>query len=271
MIALTGASGLLGRVLVNSLPDPVVTLGRSSSEGFPHRRWDLSAPSPDLSGATTLIHAAFSHVPGRYRGGEGDDPGGFLTSNLDGTLRLFDAAAEAGLRKVIFLSSRAVFDGHAGDVALTERTPVNAASLYGQVKARAEAHLATLPLTGQSLRATGVYGPGPGHKWQALFADYLAGKPITPRRGTEVHAEDLAQACRLLLNSEATGAFHLSDILLDRHDLLSEVQRLTGCRHAPPPPGDQPVNALVCTRLPALGWHPGGMDLLRTSLPAMLT
>lgn len=270
MIALTGASGLLGRFLLDGLPGPLITLGHRPVAGHAHRAWDLTGPVPDLTGVTTLIHAAFSHVPGRYRGGEGDDPTGFLNANLDGTRRLFDAAAKAGVAKVQFLSSRAVFDGCPAGVPLTEDTQPNAASLYGQVKAQAETYLATLPLTGQSLRATGVYGPGPTHKWQDLFADYLSGKPIPPRRGTEVHGADLFQACRLLLGSDETGAFHLSDMLLDHHDLLTEVQFLTGCPHPPPPRSDRQVDALICTRLPALGWQPGGIDLLRTDLPRML-
>lgn len=275
VIALTGASGLLGAFLNDSLPGPVITLGRRRVTGQPHRQWDLTGPAPDLSGVTTLIHAALSHLPGRYRGGEGADPDGFLRANLDGTRRLFDAAAQAGVQRVIFLSSRAVFDGVAPGTPLTETTQPNPASLYGQVKARAEAHLATLPLIGQTLRATGVYGPGPRHtgprhKWQPLFADYHAGRTVAPRRGTEVHGQDIAQACRLLLGTDGTGAFHASDLLLDRHDLLSWVQTLTHCPHAPPPPSDRRVDALICDRLPALGWCPGAEPLLRATLPAML-
>ncbi|MCR9276168.1 MULTISPECIES: NAD-dependent epimerase/dehydratase family protein [Mameliella] len=270
MIALTGASGLVGRFLLRGLPGPITVLGRRALPGHDFRPWDLCGPAPDLSGIDTLIHAAFSHVPGRYRGGEGDDPRGFLQSNLDGTRRLFDAAAEAGVTRIQFLSSRAVFDGAPEGTPLTEDIPPDPASLYGQVKAAAEGHLSALPLIGQNLRATGVYGPGPDHKWQGLFADYLAGRTITPRRGTEVHGADLAEAARLLLDRSEAGAFHLSDLLLDRHDLLTEVQRLTTCPHPPPDPSTGPVNPLICARLPALGWRPGGMTRLRADLPAML-
>lgn len=270
MIALTGATGLIGPFLLAGLPGPITTLGRRPLADHPHRTWDLTGPAPDLAGIDTLVHAAFSHVPGRYRGGEGDDPQGFLRANLDGTRRLFDAAAEAGVQRILFLSSRAVFDALPEDTPLAEATRPSANSLYGQVKARAEAHLAALPLRTQTLRATGVYGPGPRHKWQALFSDYLAGRPIAPRRGTELHGADLAQAVRILLASDETGAFHASDLLLDRHLLLIEVRRLTGCPHRPPPPSDRPANPLLCRRLEALGWRPGGLPLLRDSLPAML-
>ncbi|MDR9428549.1 MAG: NAD(P)-dependent oxidoreductase [Salibaculum sp.] len=270
MIALTGASGLVGRFLLAALPGPVTVLGRTPLPGHAHRPWDLTGPAPDLTGAQTLVHAAFSHVPGRYRGGEGDDPEGFLRVNLDGTRRLLDAAATAGVARVLFLSSRAVFDGLPDNTPLTEDTAPAPASLYGHAKARAEAHLATLPLIGQSLRATGVYGPGSGHKWQGVFADYLAGRPVAPRGGTELHGADLAAAATLLIGTAETGAFHASDLLLDRHDLLAQVRHLTGCPYAPPARSERPVNPLICRRLPALGWHPGGLARLRADLPAML-
>ncbi len=270
MIALTGASGLVGRFLLYALPGPIVTLGRNPVAGVPHRPWDLTGPAPDLSGITTVVHAAFAHVPGRYRGGEGDDPEGFLAANLDGSRRLFDAAVQAQAGQILFLSSRAVFDGAPDGLPLTETTPTQPASLYGQAKAKAEAHLATLPLIHQSLRATGIYGPGPAHKWQGLFRDYLSGHAIAPRRGTELHGADLAEACRLLLHSPQTGAFHASDLLLDRHDLLNMVQTLTGSPYRPPARSDRRVNPLICHRLPALGWRPGGVSRLNDSLPAML-
>lgn len=270
MIALTGASGRVGHFLLNGLPGPVVTLGRHPIPRFAHRPWDLRGPAPDLAGVTTLVHAAFSHVPGRYRGGEGDDPDGFLQANLDGSRRLFDSALRSGVDHIVFLSSRAVFDGLTEDTPLTETTPPHPASLYGRVKAQAEAHLAALPLTGQSLRATGLYGPGPHHKWQSLFRDYRAGHPIAPRRGTELHSADLAQAVCLLLNSARTGAFHASDLLLDRHDLLTHVQRLTACPHPPPARSDRAVNPLLCQRLSSMGWRPGGLPRLHDSLPALL-
>ena len=256
-VALTGASGVAGHFLRRGLAGhAVTTLGRRALPGLIHRDWSLTGPSADLSGFDVLIHAAFQHEPGRYRGGEGDDPAGFRAANLDGTCRLFDAAAAAGIGTVIFLSSRAVFDGCPPGTALTENSAPAPASLYGAVKAGAEAHLAALPLRGISLRATGLYGPGPGNKWAGLFDDYRAGRPVPPRRGTELHGSDLAAACARLLETELHGPVHASDILVDRHDLLTAVRRLTGIPHTPPPRSDRAVNALDCARLAALGWRP---------------
>ena len=284
-LAVTGGTGLVGRFLVEAAfaaGDRVTVLTRRPpNPGFfpgavEHAAYDLTGPPPPLDGVDALIHAGFSHVPGKYRGGEGDDPEGFLSANRDGTLRLFEAAARAGVGRVIFLSSRAVYGDYPPGTALTEAMPPRPDTLYGEVKAEAEAALARLP-GGVTLRATGVYGPaGPGqrHKWADLFARFLAGEPVEPRRGTEVHGADLAAAVRLALDASAEqlgdGVFNVSDLLLDRRDLLAEVARATGCPHPLPPASDAAVSVMRCDRLAALGWRPGGMARLRASLPAML-
>lgn len=264
-IALTGASGIVGGFVLRAAQaggHQVTCLDRSSGFHLGH--------APDLSGHDALIHCAFAHAPGRYRGGEGDDPGGFLRLNRDGTRRLFDAAVRDGTGRIVFLSSRAVHDGYPAGAKLADDLPPRPANLYGQVKADAEAYLAQLPVRGTSIRATGVYGlPG---KWRDLFSDYLAGRPVPPRIATEVHGDDLAAAIMLLLDQPAPpGQVNCSDIILDRHDLLAEVQALTGCTHPLPARADPaPLRIQSCDRLLALGWKPGGMARLRATLPHLL-
>jgi nucleoside-diphosphate-sugar epimerase len=282
-LAVTGGTGLVGRFIVEealAAGDAVTVLSRKRpapgafSAAVEHRGFTLGA-APELAGCDALVHAAFSHVPGRYRGGEGDDPDGFLAANLDGTRRLFDAARAAGVGRVVFLSSRAVYDGAPPGTRLTEDRALAPDSLYGRVKAEAEAALAASGLSGASLRATGVYGPaGPGqrHKWADLFADFLAGRPVAPRAGTELHGADLAAAVRLLLDRPgASGAFNASDILLDRHDLLALVAEITGCTHPLPARADSAqVSVMDTGRLEALGWRPGGWRRLKAAVPGML-
>ncbi|WP_415391684.1 NAD-dependent epimerase/dehydratase family protein [Paracoccus sp. SJTW-4] len=265
-VAVTGASGLVGRFLTRGLA--VAGHRVETLQG-----WRLGQPAP-LDGCEALIHAAFAHVPGRYRGGEGDDPEGFVALNRDASLRLFEQARAAGVAQVVFLSSRAVYDALPAGTPLPDGTAPAPHSLYGRVKAETEAGLAALARPGfatASIRATGIYGPGAGHKWTGLFADYLAGQPVAPRIGTELHGDDLAAAALLILGRGATGAFNASDLTLDRHDLLAELRRLTGCRHPLPPRAKTPVSAMSCERLAAMGWRPGGWPLLRKALPAMLT
>ena len=81
-VAITGATGRVGHWIAAHLlarGHDVVTLGRRPSwhARAAFRAFDLDGPPPDLSGSAALVHCAFDHVPGRYRGGEGDDPEGF--------------------------------------------------------------------------------------------------------------------------------------------------------------------------------------------------
>jgi nucleoside-diphosphate-sugar epimerase len=250
-VLVTGAAGTVGRFLVPALVAAghrVTTLGRHAGD----HPWDLADLAQSLPPADALVHAALAHRPGAYRGGEGDDPAGFRRLNLDGTCALFDAAGDA---RIILLSSRAVYGDHRRGETLRDSDPPAPDSLYGTVKLAAEAALAA---RGASIRATGVYGGVP-HKWADLFARYQAGEPIPPRRATELHGDDLADAVLRLLASAETGPFNASDLLLDRHDLLSRVQRLTGCPHPPPPPAEgPPPGGMAPDRLPAHGWRPGG-------------
>jgi nucleoside-diphosphate-sugar epimerase len=260
----TGGTGLVGRFIVaaaRARGDLVTVTGRGAGADVV---WALDDPPPVMEGVDLLVHAAFAHVPGRYRGGEGDDPDGFLRLNVDGTAALFARAARDGVGQVVFLSSRAVYDGIAAPV-LTEAMEVAPASLYGRVKLEGEQALAAL-CGGAALRATGVYGPGAGHKWEPLFADYLAGRPVVPRRATEVAGPDVAAAVYLATR----GVFNLSDLVLDRHDLLSEVRRLTGCAHPLPPRSDEAVGQMATDRLRACGWVPGGLARLHALLPEMI-
>lgn len=273
-VALTGGTGIVGRFVLaacRSAGDRVTLLGRRPVPGAECLPYELGGRLPDLSGQDALVHCAFSHVAGRYRGGEGDDPAGFEAANLAGSLRLFEAAAEAGLGRILFLSSRAVYGGYPPGTRLLEAMEPRPDTLYGEVKARAEAALAELP-GGMSLRATGVYGPpGPdgAHKWRDLFEDFAAGRPIAPRVATEVHGADLGVAARLLLATGPRGGrvFNASDLVLDRRDLLADWARISGRAGALPERAEAgAVSEMDCARLRALGWRPAGRAGLEAAL-----
>ncbi len=289
-LAITGATGRVGRFIVEealAAGDHVVSMTRTPPDhgafSGPVSRiaYDLAGQPPALVGCDVLVHCAFQHVPGRYRGGEGKDPEGFRCANLDGTLRLFDAARRDGVRRILFLSSRAVYGDHPPGTRLDEDLPPRPDTLYGELKLEAEQALAALNGPGcatASLRATGIYGPaGPGqrHKWAQLFEDFRDGHPIEPRVASEVHGADLAAAIRLLLEVPAPvlagRSYNLSDILLDRHDLLASVAALTGIPSPLPGRADaSKVSVMSCTRLRSLGWQPGGFVRLRECLPGLL-
>lgn len=282
-VALTGAGGLVGHAVAGRLEaegHALVRLGRAPPERGAWARWSLDDEAPEVPRADALVHMALDHRPGRYRGGEGDDPEGFRRRNLGGTLRLLEAARRAGVPRLILLSSRAALGPQPPGAPVPETAAPRPDTLYGEIKRAAEIALARLHEPGAptaSLRATGVYGPAPpgrAHKWDALFAAFLGGETPPPRAGTELAATDLADAvARLLLAPpEALGPvpFQASDLRLDRRDLLVRVARLAGC--ATPLPERAPFEGfeMATGRLRALGWRPGGWAALDAALPAML-
>jgi nucleoside-diphosphate-sugar epimerase len=284
-IAVTGATGFIGHHTVAHLlthGHAVTALGRRPSlhAAAAFAPFDLDGPPPDLAGHDVLVHAALAHIPGRYRGGEGDAPDDFLRRNLAGTLRLFEAARDQGVPRILFLSSRAVYGDYPPGTPLHEDLAPRPDTLYGEAKLRAEEALTRLAAPGlavASLRATGVYGPpvpGLPHKWASLLEDFAQGRPIAPRAATEVHADDLAEAIRLLATADPTAlapkVFNVSDFTLDLHDLLADYAALTGIA-APLPPRADPatVSAMTTDRLRRLGWVPSGPARLGETLRAL--
>lgn len=122
-IAVTGASGYLGHFVLNGLKragHDVLALSRQPCSSHDHVEYQLG-DAPDIAGMDAVVHCAFSHVPGKYRGGEGDDPDGFRMLNVDGSITLFQAAKAQGINRLVFLSSRAVYGPQDG--MLREDTP----------------------------------------------------------------------------------------------------------------------------------------------------
>lgn len=288
-VLVSGGTGLVGRYIVEELLaagySVIVGARHAPVPGFFSRPVDFVPLSLDpdsdqidaFDDAYFFVHAAFSHVPGRYRGGEGDDPEGFRRLNLDGSVRLFETARRAGTRRCVFLSSRAAYGEHPPGTLLAETTLARPGTLYGEVKLDAERALADLVqpgFAGVSLRATGVYGDLSPNKWDDLIDDYLAGRPVAARAGTEVHGRDVGRAVRLMLEADSTRIsgeiFNVSDLNADTRDILSPVRRETGCRHPLPEATDKAsVNAMSTERIRALGWAPGGIPLFEATLRAL--
>jgi nucleoside-diphosphate-sugar epimerase len=213
-----------------------------------------------------LVHAALEHLPGRFRGGEGDDLAAFLRANVGGSLALLAEARRVGAKRAVVLSTRAVFGAAAGP--LSDDAPVAPDTHYGAAKAALEAFARSFAGEGwpvAALRPTGVYGvvaPAERSKWFGLVGRALAGEPVPPRAGTEVHGDDVADTVWRLLEADAAAiagrAFNCSDIVVQNREIVASVHRLAGATGPLPEEAPEPKGIMRCDRLAGLGVRFGG-------------
>lgn len=288
-VAVTGATGYVGRFVVAELQRHQVAvraLARPSSQrdGFATPfEWiigDLNteaALNQLVQDVDAVIHLAYEHVPGRYRGGEGDDLPAWLEANLNGSLRLLLAARAARVPRFIFLSSRAVFSATQPGRVLDESHPTNPDTHYGAYKAAVESFLQSFShaegMQTSAIRATGVYGltwPVERSKWWNLIQAVLHDEPITSSGGgTEVHGADVAGVIWHLLNLPGSlpPVIHLSDLYVTHQEVV-RLARTFANRPGPLPPlpAQAPSNRLVSYQLPALGLQLGGTERLSATV-----
>jgi nucleoside-diphosphate-sugar epimerase len=297
-VAITGATGFLGRYLVSELANdgfrlncwhrPTSDLGHFPTPvpmGAVH--WidgslgDERAARELVDGADAVVHAALHHPGGGFRGGEGDLIS-FVETNVLGTLRLIETARAAGVGRFVFLSSCAVHDRILPDRPLDETHPTWACSHYGAHKAAIEAfihsygHGQGYPIC--ALRPTGIYGlahPPKESKWFPLVRRVAAGEAVECRRGgKEVHAADVARAVRLLLGADAARiageAFNCYDRYISEHEVATIARRRSGSTAAIEGEASAPRNQIVTSKLGALGMTYGGAVLLERTVEQLL-
>jgi nucleoside-diphosphate-sugar epimerase len=287
--AVTGATGYVGRFVVDRLIEAGVSARawrrpQSDIRGLPSAvEWiDGGLDRPDsagalVAGADMLVHCALDHAPGRYRGGEGDDLARFLRLNVGESLALLAAAREAGVRRCVVLSSRAVFGGAAGDGPILDDAPVRPDTHYGAAKAALEAFVRSWGSRDgwaiTAIRPTGVYGmvvPAERSKWFDLVARLVRGEAAPARAGTEVHGRDVADAVWRLLTAPpgqvAGRSFNCSDIVVSTRDIARLVHRAAGTACPLPEPAPTPTNVMDCAGLKALGVRFGGWPLFEETV-----
>lgn len=262
-VAVTGASGTVGPALLRRLAgsdevEQVRVLGRRRTGDMPDevdfRRVDVrdgEAVSRALDGADVVVHMAYALY--------GVSPGEreLFATNVRGTRHVAQAAARAGARRFVYLSSAAVYGVHADTPQpLDESAPIRACSrhFYARHKAQTEVvvrrALAGSPTEAYVFRPCGIVGPHaagatmsrlPGWAPGALASGcrLLAGVglrpwlPAPPVALQCVHEDDVAQALALAVSGAgAPGVYNLAgDGVLDG----AEAWRLVGLRPLPLP------------------------------------
>lgn len=289
-IALTGATGFLGRYLVDHLAERGHTLRcwyrtRSSPTAHPAVEWiagELEEPSAGprlVAGCEALVHAALHHPAGGFRGGEGDLVD-FLERNVVGTFRLVEAAREARCAKVVLISSCAVHEKILDDRLLDETHPLWPLSHYGAHKAALEAFVSSygrgmgLPVC--AVRPAGIYGvarPVQDSKWYGLVSAVSRGETVTCRHGgKEVHAVDVARAVGLLLDvHEIAGeVYNCCDRYVSEYEVAAIARRLTGSDSRIEGEAPVPKHEIVTEKLRSLGMAFGGAELLESTIAELV-
>ena len=215
------------------------------------------------------MHAALDHPGGGFRGEEGDLLA-FAEANVMGTLRLIEAARNAGVGRFIFISTCAVHDRILPDRPLDETHPLWMSNHYGAHKAAIEAFVHSFgfghgwPIC--ALRPTGIYGlahPARNSKWYSLVRDVAEGKPVECRRGgKEVHARDVARAVEILLSADtsriAGEAFNCYDRYVSDLEVATIARDLSGSEAEVRGEPTAPRNQIETGKLGALGMTYGG-------------
>lgn len=191
-VLLTGGSGFIGRAVCERLSSeseielfPIVRSAENSAPGMNCGVVrDISAKTPWqelLSGVDLIIHtAARVHV---MNDSAADPMAEFRRINVDGTLNLARQAAEAGVKRFVFLSSIKVNgDNTKPGMAFRADDPPAPADPYGKSKHEAELELQRLSqVSGMEvvvIRPPLVYGPRVRANFLAMMRWIDKGWPV---------------------------------------------------------------------------------------------
>jgi nucleoside-diphosphate-sugar epimerase len=289
-IAVTGATGFLGRYIVGLLlerghhcrcwyrPDSDRSGLDEPGERLtfiPGELGDRQAAAALVQDCAAVVHAALHHPGGGWKGDRGD-PLEFVQRNVVGSLELIEAARTSGVKRFIFISSCAVHEKILDNRALDENHPLFPYTLYGAAKAAVEKFISSYGF-GQgfpicALRPTGIYGlarPTESSKWFDLVRQVVRGEQVQVRGGgKEVHASDVARAVELLLgaNRIAGESYNCYDQYLSQYDVATTAREIAGSSAEIVGEQCQPLHQIGTDKIRALGMRFGGWPLFEQTI-----
>jgi nucleoside-diphosphate-sugar epimerase len=289
-VVVTGATGNVGTSLLRALSldgevREVLGLARRVPQlEIPKAQWArVDIRQDDLvqlfAGADVVVHLAWAIQPSR-------DDAELRSINVDGSARVFDAVARAGVRALVYASSVGAYSPGPKDRAVDESWPTDGipTSFYARHKAEVEHLLDRFEREHADIRSVRLR-PGLTFKRESaseqrrLFAGPLVPGcllrpgliplvPDTPRlRFQAVHADDIAEAYRLSIISDARGPFNVAaEPVLDPDRLAA----LLHARKVSVPAGVLRAAAAITWRLRLQPTPEGWLDMA-LAVPIMST
>jgi nucleoside-diphosphate-sugar epimerase len=280
-VVVTGASGNVGTSLLRSLVDePSVesVLGlcrRVPTASFPKVEWRAadvatSPLRPLFQGADAVVHLAWLIQPAR-------DQRLVRAVNVDGSARVFRAAAAADVQTLVYASSVGAYASGPKDRRVDESWPTTgiSTSFYSRHKAEVERLLDRFEDEHERVRVVRLR-PGLIFKREAasgirrLFAGpLLPGSLLRPALipavpdidrlvFQAVHSHDVGEAYRLALAGDAAGPFNVAaDPVLDP----GELARILDARRVPVPASVLRAGAAASFKLRLQPSEPGWLDM----------
>ena len=267
-IVLTGGAGFIGSHVAAALlaQDPALDLAvvdnlstgdRARLDTLPlafHCR-DVCEPLDDLLADTqVVVHlAASAGVPRSVA-----DPLADAQANIAGTVALLESCRRAGVRRVVYASSAAIY-GVPDRVPICEDDPTHPLSPYGLSKLTGEQYVLMyhdlFGLDTCALRFFNVYGPGqqPDSSYSGVITIFnerlLRHQPLCIEGDGQqtkdfIHVHDVARAVSLAAQTPgANGAHNIASgsptgILDLAHTMLRVSGRTVPIEFHPPRPGD---------------------------------
>ncbi len=218
-VLVTGCSGLIGHRVAERLQlAGVDVLGvdlRPGAGPFPSivgDAADLPLMRRLTQGRPNVVHSGAVSGPMLML----DNPHGIAQANLGGAMAVFEACRQAGVRRLVWLSSIAVYGDQPTLDPIPETAAVNPQSFYGHTKAAGElllhGYVAKYGLNAVALRLSSVFGlrRQTECRLRSTIEAGLAGRLVTvAAEGTSfrqyLHVDDAADAVLLALSASATS------------------------------------------------------------------
>lgn len=293
-IAVTGATGFLGRYIVKHLIEQGHDCRcwyrpQSDRFGFENVENGIEWVSGSLDvpgtfdgfcrGADAIVHSALYRPDGLgFRAAGQEAFGEFIRVNLLGSLSLIDIAKRLDVPRFVFISTCAVHEIILPDRPLDETHPLWATSHYGAHKAAIEQFVHSYGHGGDwpicAVRPTGIYGvahPMTNSRWFNIVQQVTRGEPFhSDRGGKEVHAADVAKAVGILLQADSGiiqgQSFNCYDMYVAEQTVAALAREISGSQADVGGQNRGPKNQIDTTKIRKLGMSFGGEALLRQTI-----